>query len=179
MKQLFSLFILAIFATATSFAAEVELKSFKAVSGDADDYISYVAEQGKSATPPAVYSGVIRVYQNGGLFTVNAKNGAKITQIILGSSMATSVTYSVDGAAESAAQAIKANAKLTVDELSANSIRFTCKGTSKSARLYVNYLKVAYETPGGTKKVTSIAITGTPQKQSITLATSLILKAWW
>ena len=156
MKQLFSLFILAIFATATSFAAEVELKSFKAVSGDADDYISYVAEQGKSATPPAVYSGVIRVYQNGGLFTVNAKNGAKITQIILGSSMATSV--------ESAAQAIKANAKLTVDELSANSIRFTCKGTSKSARLYVNYLKVAYETPGGTKVVTSIAITGTPAK---------------
>lgn len=164
MKQLFSLFILAIFAAATSFAAEVELKSFKAVSGDADDYISYVAEQGKSATPPAVYSGVIRVYQNGGLFTVKAKNGAKITQIILGSSMATSVTYSVDGAAESAAQAIKANAKLTVGELLANSIRFTCKGTSKSARLYVNYLKVTYETPGGTKKVTSIAITGTPVK---------------
>lgn len=78
--------------------------------------------------------------------------------------MATSVTYSVDGAAESAANAIKANAKLTVDELSANSIRFTCKGTSKSARLYVNYLKVAYETPGGTKVVTSIAITGTPAK---------------
>ena len=150
MKQLFSLFILAIFATATSFAAEVELTSFKAVSASADDYISYVAEKGESATPPAVYSGVIRVYQNGGLFTVNAKNGAKITQIILGSSMATSVTYSVDGAAESAANAIKANAKLTVDELSANSIRFTCKGTSKSARLYVNYLKVAYETPGGT-----------------------------
>ena len=164
MKQLFSLFILAIFATATSFAAEVELKSFKAVSGDADDYISYVAEQGKSATPPAVYSGVIRVYQNGGLFTVNAKNGAKITQIILGSSMATSVTYSVDGAAESAANAIKANAKLTVNKLSAASVQFTCKGTSKTARLYVNYLKVTYETPGGTKKVTSIAITGNPVK---------------
>ena len=164
MKQLFSLFILAIFAAATSFAAEVELTSFKAVSADADDYISYVAEQGKSATPPAVINGVIRVYQNGGLFTVNAKNGAKITEIVLGSSMATSVTYSVDGADESAAQAIKANAKLTVDELSANSIRFTCKGTSKSARLYVNYLKVAYETPGGTKVVTSIAITGTPAK---------------
>lgn len=164
MKQLFSLFIMAIFATATSLAAEVELTSFEAVSGDADDYISYVAEQGKSANPPAVYSGVIRVYQNGGLFTVNAKNGAKITQIILGSSMATSVTYSVDGAAESAAQAIDANAKLTVDELSANSIRFTCKGTSKKARLYVNYLKVAYETPGGTKVVTSIAITGVPAK---------------
>ena len=164
MKQLFSLIIMAIFATATSLAAEVELTSFEAVSGDADDYISYVAEQGKSANPPAVYSGVIRVYQNGGLFTVNAKNGAKITQIILGSSMATSVTYSVDGAAESAAQAIDANAKLTVDELSANSIRFTCKGTSKKARLYVNYLKVAYETPGGTKVVTSIAITGVPAK---------------
>lgn len=164
MKQLFSLFILAIFATATSFAAEVELTSFKAVSADADDYISYVAEQGKSATPPALFSGVIRVYQNGGLFTVNAKNGAKITEIVLGSSMATSVTYSVDGAAESAAKAIKANAKLTVNKLSANSIRFTCKGTSKTARLYVNYLKVTYETPAGTKKVTSIAITGTPVK---------------
>ena len=164
MKQLFSLIIMAIFATATSLAAEVELTSFEAVSGDADDYISYVAEQGKAANPPAVYSGVIRVYQNGGLFTVNAKNGAKITQIILGSSMATSVTYSVDGAAESAAQAIKENAKLTVDELSANSIRFTCKGTGKKARLYVNYLKVAYEIPGGTKVVTSIAITGTPAK---------------
>ena len=155
---------MAIFATATSLAAEVELKSFESVSGDADDYISYVAEQGKAANPPAAYNGVIRVYQNGGLFTVNAKNGAKITQIILGSSMATSVTYSVDGAAESAAQAIKENAKLTVDELSANSIRFTCKGTSKKARLYVNYLKVAYEIPGGTKVVTSIAITGTPAK---------------
>lgn len=164
MKQLFSLFILAIFATATSFAAEVELTSFKAVSADADDYISYVAEQGKSATPPALFSGVIRVYQNGGLFTVKAKNGAKITEIVLGSSMATSVTYSVDGAAESAANAIKANAKLTVNKLSANSIRFTCKGTSKTARLYVNYLKVTYETPAGTKKVTSIAITGTPVK---------------
>lgn len=89
MKQLFSLFILAIFATATSFAAEVELTSFKDVSADADDYISYVAEQGESATPPAVINGVIRVYQNGGLFTVNAKNSAKITEIVLGSSMAT------------------------------------------------------------------------------------------
>lgn len=48
MKQLFSLFILAIFAAATSFAAEVELTSFKDVSADADDYISYVAEQGES-----------------------------------------------------------------------------------------------------------------------------------
>ena len=35
---------MAIFATATSLATEVELKSFKAISGDADDYISYVAE---------------------------------------------------------------------------------------------------------------------------------------
>lgn len=109
-------------------------------------------------------NGVIRVYQKGGLFTVNAKNGAKITEIVLGSSMATSVTYSVDGAAESAANAIKANARLTVNKLSAASVQFTCKGTSKTARLYVNYLKVTYETPGGTKKVTSIAITGTPVK---------------
>lgn len=46
MKQLFSLFILAIFAAATSFAAEVELTSFKAVSADADDYISYVQSKG-------------------------------------------------------------------------------------------------------------------------------------
>lgn len=141
MKQLFSLFILAIFATATSFAAEVELTSFKAVSADADDYISYVAEKGESATPPAVINGVIRVYQNGGLFTVNAKNGAKITEIVLGSSMATSVTYSVDGADESAAQAIKANAKLTVDELSANSIRFTCKEQARVRAFMLTTLK--------------------------------------
>lgn len=124
-------------------ASYVEVSSFDAVSADLNEYISYAAEQGSAGTAPAIYSNIIRVYQNGGTFTVTA-TGTVITALTLGSSMATTVTYSIDGGTESANQSIAANDKLTLTGLSASSVKFTCTGTSSSSRLYVNYLKVNY-----------------------------------
>ena len=124
-------------------ASFVEVSSFDAVSANLNEYISYAAEQGDAANAPAIYSNIIRVYQNGGTFTVNA-NGTVITSIKLGSAMATKVTYSIDGGSESESQNITANGTLTLNNLSATSIKFTCKGTGSSDRLYVNYLKVNY-----------------------------------
>ncbi len=124
----------------------VTQSSFSTISGNVneDPNISYSAEKGDAGTAPAVNGNVIRVYQNGGLFTISAKNGVKISQVILGSSMATSVTYSIDDGTASSSQSISENGKLTVSNLDASKVKFTCTGTSKSSRLYVNYISVTY-----------------------------------
>lgn len=127
--------------------AYATMSSFSAISGlvGGDGNVSYQAEKGKASTAPAVNSNQIRVYQNGGLFTISANNGIIITEVVLGSAMATSVTYSIDEGAESASTSISANGKLTVSNIAASkSIKFTCVGTTSSSRLYVNYLYVTY-----------------------------------
>lgn len=142
--------------TAWGESITVEQKSFTAISGNVnnDVNISYIAEQGNAANKPIPNSGVIRVYQNGGLFTISANNGVTISQVILGSAMKTSVVYSIDGGTDSSAQSIAANGKLTISNLSATKIKFTCKGTDKNSRLYVNYISVTYETGGSTPTYT-------------------------
>ena len=140
-----------------------------------DSYISYIAEQGEAGTAPAVYNNIIRIYQNGGILNVNAKTGAKITSVTIGSSMATSVTYKVDAGSESSAQAITAGGKYTKSGINASSVKFTCKGTTSSARLYLNYLEVTYTTGTATTYTyystdCSEAITG--QKPTITFSTA-------
>jgi len=128
---------------------EVVMSTFESITGyvNGDTNVSYEAQKGTAANDPVVNSGEIRVYQNGGIFKVTANNGKKITSIILGSSMATTVKYSVDGGTEVTNQAISAGGTLTVSSLSADEVIFTCTGTSKTARLYVNYLKVTYASP--------------------------------
>ena len=142
--------------TAWGESITVEQKSFTAISGNVnnDVNISYIAERGNAADKPIHNSGVIRVYQNGGLFTISANNGVTISQVILGSAMKTSVVYSIDGGTDSSAQSIAANGKLTISNLSATKIKFTCKGTDKNSRLYVNYISVTYETGGSTPTYT-------------------------
>lgn len=134
----------------------VEQKSFSEISGNVNDdvNISYIAEQGTAATAPAINNGVIRVYQNGGLFTISANNKVTISQVVLGSAMKTSVVYSIDNGTNSFAESITANGKLTISNLSATKIKFTCKGTDKNSRLYVNYISVTYETGGSTPTYT-------------------------
>ncbi len=133
------------------------MNSFTATSGDMNAYISYAAAKGTASTAPVVNSNQIRVYQNGGTFTVSAKNGAKITGVVLGSSMATTVTYAVDGGEVSSNQTISANDTFTLSDIEATeNVLFTCTGTTSSSRLYVNYLKVIY-TAGSTKTPTTLA----------------------
>lgn len=150
-----------------AWADEVSLASFSALSADMNTYISYAAAKGTAGTAPAVNNGEIRVYQNGGTFTVSTKNSAVITAIELGSSMATSVTYSVDGGTTSSKQTIAANDKLNVTGISASSnVLFTCTGTDKTSRLYVNYLKVTYTV---TSTKTPVTLTWSNEKATVTI----------
>lgn len=137
----------ATFVEKTTGSTTVFMDSFSAISGnvDGDPNVSYLAEKGAAGTDPAVNNGEIRVYQNGGLFTVSANNGYKITSITIGSSMETTVTVSIDGGTASANKIIDGNGTITESGLNASSVKFTCTGTDKSHRLYVNYLSVTYE----------------------------------
>lgn len=136
----------------------VSMTSFTSTTGNVggDENISYAAAKGTASTAPAVNSNEIRVYQNGGTFTVTANNGVKINSVTIGSSMVTTVTYSVDGGAESDDQNIAANGTTTVEGLECTSVKFTCTGTDKSHRLYVNSLSVTY-TPAVTYTVTAVS----------------------
>lgn len=127
------------------------MSSFDAISGNVDNdaNISYEAAQGDASTAPAVNSNEIRIYQNGGTLTVTANNSKKITNVTIGSSMVTSITYSIDGGAASSDQAISAGGTFPLSDLNASSVLYTCTGTDKNHRLYLNYLSVTYTTGGG------------------------------
>ena len=122
------------------------MTSFTALSGniDGDANVSYAAAKGNAATAPAVNSNEIRIYQNGGTLTITGNNGKKINSITIGSSMKTSVSYKIDGGTESSAQNISASGKFTLSDIDATTVLFTCKGTDKNSRLYLNYLSVTY-----------------------------------
>ena len=120
------------------------MTNFAATSANMDSYISYAAAQGTALNEPVINNGEIRIYQNGGTLTVTAKTGAKINAITIGSSMATKVTYKTDNGSTSTAQTISANGKFTKSGLNANSVLFTCVGTDKTSRLYLNDLEVTY-----------------------------------
>lgn len=122
------------------------MSSFSNTSGNVDNdaNVSYEAAQGTAGTAPGIYSNVLRIYQNGGTLTITGNNEKKLTSITIGSSMATSVSYKIDGGTESSNQSIAANGKFTLSEIEASSVLFTCKGTTSSSRLYLNYLSVTY-----------------------------------
>ena len=129
------------------------MSSFNAISGyvGGDANISYAAAQGGAGTAPGVYSNIIRIYQNGGTLTLTANNGKKISRVTIGSNMGTTVQYQVDGGAPSSNRNISANGTVTTPEIDggANSVTFTCMGTTSSTRLYLNYLSVTYSDDGG------------------------------
>lgn len=120
------------------------MTNFTATSANMDSYISYAAAQGGAQDDPFISNGVLRIYQNGGTLTVTAKTGATINSITIGSSMATSVTYKADAGSTSTAQSISANGTFTKSGLNASSVLFTCVGTDKNSRLYLNNLEVTY-----------------------------------
>jgi len=70
--------------------------------------------------------------------------------------MSTTVSYAIDGGADASEQlSITADGTCLVDNLDATSVKFTCKGTSKTTRLYVNYVHVTYEIEGSTTTKTA------------------------
>ena len=141
------------------------MTSFSSVKANVggDPNVSYEAAKGNAQTAPAVNDFEIRVYQNGGTFTVTANNDAIINSVTLGSSMGTTIAYKIDGGSESSNQSLNANSTITVGDLNCSSICFICKGTTKSTRLYVNYLSVTYTLESGTSLTESdLALTNAP-----------------
>ena len=150
LRYLFTLLFLVIASVTWAEDVTVTMTSFTEISGYVadDENISYEAAKGTASTVPVVNNGEIRVYQNGGTFTISSNNGALIKSVTLGSSMKTSVTYAIDGGSASESTNIAANSSITVSDLSCSKILFTCVGTDKNSRLYVNNLSVTY-TPSG------------------------------
>lgn len=122
-----------------------------------DTNISFDSYKGGGTSDPVSKDGVIRLYQNasgtgGGYITISAKDGYSIVSATIGSGMSTVVRYWVDDSSSySDDKEIAANAKLTVEPLDNSKISFQCMSTSKTGRLYVNYLSVTYvaSEPGG------------------------------
>lgn len=124
----------------------VSMDTFTSVSGyvDGDTNISYEASQGDALNEPAVNNEVIRIYQNGGLLTITANNGKTITNVTIGSSMATKVQVRIDSGSFGSDNNISANGTYSTGTISASTVVFKCTGTSKTARLYLNSLSVTY-----------------------------------
>lgn len=129
----------------------VTLSTFTATSADMDSVISYTTAKGGGTSNPAINSNVIRLYQNsagtgGGTITISCKDGYDITSVTIGSSMKTSVAYTLGSeTTKSSSNSITAGGTYTYDDSKFDSITFYCMGTDKNSRLYVNYLSVTYE----------------------------------
>ena len=128
----------------------VTMSTFDAVSGsvDGDENVSYEATQGDAQTAPVVNGGEIRIYQNGGLLTVTANYGKTISNVTIGSSMATSVQVRMDSGSFGSSNSISAGGTFSTGTISASTVVFKCTGTDKSHRLYLNYLSVTYSGDG-------------------------------
>lgn len=133
--------------------ASVEQTLFTSVSADniaGDTHVSYTTSKGGGTTSPAVYADEIRLYQNasgtgGGSITIKAASGYELNSVTIGSSMATSVAYTLDEETQkSTSHAISAGGKYTVAKINAESVTFYCMGRDTNSRLYVNYLGVSY-----------------------------------
>ena len=145
----------------TAAQTSVEKSSFSTTSGDLDNVVSYASYKGTGTTPPVINSNEIRLYQassdskTGGYIVISCKTGYRITEVIIGSSMATTTGYYLPNSNIGSSTPnkssflvsnykLKANDKYTVSGISTQYIVFACFGTTSSKRLYVNYLKVTY-----------------------------------
>ncbi len=125
--------------------------------------MSYSTAQGGGTAKPRVNDNVIQLYQNkygkgGGTITIKSIDGVVIKSVTIGSSMKTSVAYTIDNSTtKSANSSLNKNGKYTVPNLTASSITFYCMGRDAESRLYVNYLSVTYSIEGSDKTPTTLS----------------------
>lgn len=123
----------------------------------------YSTAQGGGTAKPVAKNNVIQLYQNtqgkgGGTITIKSIDGVVIKSVTIGSSMKTSVAYTIDNSTtKSANSSLNKNGKYTVPNLTASSITFYCMGADKNSRLYVNYLSVTYSIEGSNKTQTTLS----------------------
>lgn len=143
--------------TQTSFTAT----SANNIRGDKNVFYSTAQDGGTLA--PKVNNNVIQLYQNtkgkgGGTITIKSIDGVVIKSVTIGSSMKTSVAYTIDNSTtKSANSSLNKNGKYTVPNLTASSITFYCMGRDAESRLYVNYLSVTYSIEGSDKTPTTLS----------------------
>lgn len=162
LKRTLSLLFLMVAMVTTAWAQDattVSMSTFTAVSGSLDENISYTTAKGGGTVNPAINNGEIRIYQKGsgaqygGTITITAAEGFTLKTVVIGSSMATSVSYTKnDETTLSTSEPISANGKYTVENVDAQSITFYCMGTDKNSRLYVNYLEATYAADASSSK---------------------------
>ena len=160
----------------------IEKNSFTKVVDNLDENISYKAEKGTQFYTPDVFNNAIRIYQNGGIFTIYAKNDVTITAITIGSVNETLVTYACDDKTPSSDIIIKENKKLKLTNLTVkNRIVFTCTSHVSSGRLNINYLSVTYKKSIGNNVILDENATNntfTAGPANITLRRTFNADAW-
>lgn len=128
-----------------------------------DKNVSYSCAKEGGTANPSVNSGVIRLYQNkygktGGSITIKVTDANyEINSVSVGSSMGTSVAYTIDSETTLSKSApLAANSEYSLTGLQATSVTFYCMGTTVETRLYVNKLSVTYSEKGAEKTQTQL-----------------------
>ncbi len=147
------------YVTITVTASNVEqVSNFTGVSGTLGETgYSYKAEKGNASTAPGIYDSAIRVYQNGGLFTVSGKSDSKALVSLAitsdGSSKGEGPFKYVYGASKETVgkeTAVEASAwsdhtvTLTFEGTDVRFFRLTTTSTSKNERVYIKALTLTF-----------------------------------
>lgn len=177
-------FILWLFSS-SAWAQEVtaEQSVFTAVNSTnlgGDPNVYYETAIGGGTSAPAINNGEIRLYQNssgtgGGTITISAVEGLELVSVEIGSSMATSIAYTLNGSTDkSKTESLAADGTFLVSDINAQSVTFYCMGTDKSSRLYVNYLKATYKPIVSTQVIKPVLSPedGTTFTESLTVTAS-------
>lgn len=166
LRFLFTLLLAIVCGGALFGQTTVTQTNFTAISADnlnSDKNISYSCAKGGGTANPTVNSGEIRLYQNkkgkpGGSITIKVTDANyEINSVSVGSSMGTSVAYTIDSETTLSKSApLAANSEYSLTGLQATSVTFYCMGTTGETRLYVNKLSVTYSEKGAEKTQTQL-----------------------
>lgn len=166
LRFLFTLLLAIVYGGAMFGQTTVTQTTFTVTSANnlnGDKNVSYSCEKGGGTVAPAVKNGEIRLYQNkngkpGGSITIKVTDANyEINSVSVGSSMGTSIAYTIDSEttlSKSASLAAKSEYSLT--GLHATSVTFYCMGTTSETRLYVNKLSVTYSEKGAENTQTKL-----------------------
>lgn len=167
LRFLFTLLLAIVYGGALFGQTTVTQTSFSSSSADnlnGDKHVSYSCAKEGGTVNPAAKDGEIRLYQTtikgkpGGSITIKVTDANyEINSVSVGSSMGTSVAYTIDsGTTLSKSAPLAANSEYSLTGLQATSVTFYCMGTTKETRLYVNKLSVTYSEKGAEKTQTQL-----------------------
>lgn len=166
LRFLFTLLLAIVCGGAMFGQTTVTQSTFTATSANSlngDKNVSYSCAKEGGTAAPAVNNGEIRLYQkkngkSGGSITIKVTDANyEINSVSVGSSMGTSVAYTIDSETTLSKSApLAANSEYSLTGLQATSVTFYCMGTKPETRLYVNKLSVTYSEKGAEKTQTKL-----------------------